>query len=250
MRSPFPRPLLALLLTLGVLAAGCSSSDDSATSDQTGEGATTSPALTADSVRASAAAAMAAIETVRFSVARSGAEVTIDEAGLVVFDEADGRFAAPASADAVVTVLLLGNRVELGAVAIDGTLYLTDPLTNEWQDVTGTIAFDPAKIFSTSEGIANVLDSGMSTATLTSATPDGDGLLHLEGTVEAADVATLTSGLVSEAATAEIAIDATTSLVETITFDTPIGEETATWLVELSDYGADVEITVPDLAGA
>ncbi|MEZ5230416.1 MAG: LppX_LprAFG lipoprotein, partial [Acidimicrobiales bacterium] len=166
---------------------------------------------------------------------------------LVVFESASGRFAAPRSADAVVAVDLMGNRVELGAVALDGVLYLTDPLTGAWQDATGTIDFDPATIFSVDEGIAAVLASGMADTSLRTAEPDDDGLLHLTGTVSPDDVATLTSGLVSEPATAEVSIDAATSLVRTITFDTPLDNGVASWLVELSDYGADVTIEPPDL---
>ena len=236
------RPYLLAFLATIMAMTGCSSSG----SDD-GSGSDDASAVTVDSLRASSSAAMAAIESVAFTVSRSGAEVSIDEAGLVVFESADARFAAPTSADAVVAVLLLGNRIELGAVAIDGTLYLTDPLTGAWQDATGTIAFDPAKIFSPTEGVASVLGDGLTGAVLESDVADATGLLYLSGVVNAADVDTLTSGLVSQEATARFAIDADTSLVDRIDFDTPIDDGVATWLVELADYGADVTIVAPDL---
>lgn len=234
----------ALSLAAGLaLTAACSGggSDDS--------GSSTDIVYTVETVRTDAASAMAAIESVSFEVTKTGADVTIDDAGLVAFESADARFSAPSSADAVVEVLLLGNRVELGAIAIDGTLWLTDPLSGAWQDATGTIDFDPAKIFSTDTGVAKILESGLTDSVLDSAEPDGDGLLHLSGVVAADDVDTLTSGLVSEEARAEVAIDAETSLVQTISFDTPLDDGIATWLVELSDYDADVEIVPPDLDG-
>ncbi len=230
--------LFMAMVIAAAITAGCSSTPSAPVE------------FDAEMVRQEASAAMAAIDSVHFQVERSGAEVFIDDAGLVVFEQADGRFATPASADAVVSVLLLGTTIELGAVAIDGQLYLTDPLSGVWQDATGTIAFDPAKIFSADAGIAEVLASGMPTATLQSKSPDADGLLRLEGVVDAADVDTLTSGLVSEEASATVSIDAETFLVRSITFDTPIDDSVATWSVELSDYGATVDIVAPDLDGA
>lgn len=234
----------ALLFALSVLVAACSSSngaEDPAEAE-----------YTVESVRSETAAAMAEIESVAFTVTRDGAEVAIDEAGLVVFESADARFAAPASTEAVVSVTLLGNLVELGAVSIDGTLWLTDPLTGDWQDATGTIAFDPSKIFSPSQGISHILATELTNVSLASNDPDADGLLLLQGTVPAIDVDTLTSGLVSAEAQADVLIDADTFVVRRIMFDTPLDEDAgeasiASWLVELSDYNADVTIEAPDL---
>lgn len=242
--------LLFATLLAGACSSGSGPGDASTATD-------TELVFTAASVRAEAATAMADIESVAFTVTRSGAEVSIDEAGLVVFESADARFAAPAATDAVVSVTLLGNIVELGAVSIDGTLWLTDPLTGGWQDVTGTIAFDPSKIFSPTEGVSHILATELTEVSLASSEPDADGLLLLEGIVPATDVDTLTSGLVSAEAEADVLIDADTFLVERITFDTPLDDaaddassdpdNTASWLVELSDYNADVMIEAPEL---
>ena len=48
---------------------------------------------------------MGTVDTVAFTIERSGAPVHIDTNGLLVFNKAVGRFAAPTSADALVTVV-------------------------------------------------------------------------------------------------------------------------------------------------
>ncbi len=253
---------LALSLVLTVAAAGCSGSDDSSTdttSSTTGTTSTTAatpttaaPDTTAPDttepptvagVRAAASAAMAEVQTVLFTVERSGGEVTIDDGGLLVFESADARYAAPDSVDAVVTVSVGGNRLEVGAIAIAGRLWLTDPISGAWQDATGTVDFDPAKIFDPTTGIATILADGLTDVVLVD---DGDARLHLSATVLADDVTTLTSGLVTEEADADVWIDPVTLLVDEILFDTPVDTGIASWSVRLSDYGADVKVVEPD----
>ncbi len=227
----------AALMTTGT--AACSSVDG---------GDAEAPA-TVESVLAESAAAMASVESLHFVVRRTGTPVSIDPEGLLVFEEADGRYAAPGSADAVVEVTVLGNRLQVGAVAIDDQLWLTDPITGDWNDATGTIDFDPAGIFRPDTGIAAVLDGGLEGAVLASPEPDADGRYQIDATVTADEVSTLTSGLVSLEADATIWIDAETDQVTEILFDTALDDGIATWNVLLSDYGSDVVIEPPDTAG-
>ncbi len=186
---------------------------------------------------------MATVESVLFTVERSGGEVTIDDGGLLVFESADARFAAPDAVDAVVTVSVNGNRLEVGAIAIGGQLFLTDPVSGAWQDATGTIEFDPAKIFDPDVGIAAILADGFTDVVLVD---DADERLHLSATVLADDVTTLTSGLVTEQAAADVWIDPVTMLVDEIRFDTPVDTGIASWSVRLTDYGTDVSIVEPE----
>ena len=240
------RGLGVALLALSAVASACSGSDQQADAPEVtadASPAATAVAPTVDSVRGGAAAAMAAIETVHFSVERSGAEVSIDEAGLLVFSAAEGRFAAPHSADAVVTVTLGGSALEIGAVAIAGELWLTNPISGAWEDAAGTVDFDPSTIFDPDTGIAAILAEGFTEVTLVD---DDPRRLHLAATVAAADVTTLTSGLVTEQATADVWIDPATMLVDEIRFDTPVAAGVATWSVLLSNYGAEVSIVQPD----
>ena len=116
---------------LSLLAAACSGGDD-------GAGTTVTEPVTAESVLNSAAEAMAAVDTVSFHLERTGAPVYLDSSGSFAFQEGDGRVSNTTSAaDAVVKVKALGIDANVGAVSIDGELWLSNPLTGAWETDLG-----------------------------------------------------------------------------------------------------------------
>ena len=74
----------------------------------------------AGTVLAAAAQAMGAIDYVRFKIERTGAPVYIDPAHTLNFKVAEGQFAAPSSANAVVTLAVGNLNAQIGAIAING----------------------------------------------------------------------------------------------------------------------------------
>lgn len=208
---------------------------------------TTAAPVTVDDVLADASAAMAAVDTVAFAIERTGGEVFLDDAGAIRFDGAEGRFAAPAAAEAVLDVEALGFATQVGAVAIDGETWLTNPVSGAWEPAPEGLGFDPATLFDPEVGFAALLADGLTDAVLVDPEPDDRGRYQVRGTAAAERVATLTGGLVDEPTTIDLWIDAATGRVHEARFDGPAAEGTSAWRLTLADFGADVTITEPDL---
>lgn len=198
----------------------------------------------AEAILDASAAAMTTVETAHFAIARSGADVFIDAAEQFRFDAADGHFARPSSAEAVVTINALGFDAEVAAVVIDGTVSITNPLTGAWEAAPAEFAFDPAELFDPDTGWSALLGEGVSDAEVVH---DDDDRHHVRGRVAAERVATLTSGLVSEETTVDLWIDPESGRVEEVAFDAVAPAGTTTWRMTIDDYGADVAITQPSL---
>ncbi|MEM9034704.1 MAG: LppX_LprAFG lipoprotein [Actinomycetota bacterium] len=236
------RRLVALLVVLLLVVVACSSD-----SDDTSPETTAPPAeLTADAILADAAVAMAAVDSVLFELERTGAGVYIDTGDTIAFNTADGRFAAPGSAEAVVQVEIGGFTAEIGAVAIDGDIWLTNPVSGTWETAPEDLTFNPATLFDPVIGWRALLEEGLTDIELVDTT---DGRHRITGVAEAERVDVLTGGLVEEEAPIVLLIDADTALLDEVTFDVAVDEGTANWEVLLFEYGTEVVVTVPPLDG-
>ena len=91
-----------------------------------------------------AAEAMGSVESVRFMLERSGAPIYIDPLDTLRFESTEGQYSAPSSANAVVTLAVGSVNAQIGAIAIEGTTWLTNPITGEWEDAPEGYVFDPA----------------------------------------------------------------------------------------------------------
>lgn len=242
MRRPrWARPMgtIAAALVLGAgLAVSCSGGED--------DTAPTSVVETAASLSERAADAMAAVESLHFSITRSGASVALDPAGLLMFESAEGRYGAPSSADALITVTALGNRLEVGAIAIDGRLWVTEPLTGRWDEATDLITFDPAALFGAEQGLPAVLRDGLSDTEVVHPV-DARGRIQLRGLVGADEVASLVNGMAATEAIVDFWIDAETARVHELRFETGAGDAIASWVIQLDDFDGEVTITPPEL---
>lgn len=236
------RLLAAVLVALTLLSA-CSSSDDEADPVAADEAA---PSTDPTEILDAAAEAMAAVEGVTFTIERTGAEVFIDDGENLVFVSADGRFGAPSSADAVVTVELGSATLQVGAVAIDGTIWLTDPVSGGWEEASESLTFDPATLFDPEIGWRALLADDLTDVELVST--EGDTAV-ITGIAAAERVDVLTGGIVDESAPVELTIDTATDLISSVEFDVDTGDGIAEWRVELDDYGARVDVTAPPLDG-
>lgn len=235
------RFLLVVVAALAVaLGTGCGSD----------EPAGTTIAADVDAVRTAAARAMGEVDTVRFTIERSGAVVHIDEGGALAFERASGRFAAPSSADALVTVTAGGAAIEIGAVAIDGTTWITNPVSGRWEEAPAGLGFDPATLFDPDLGWRPLLATGLRDARLVEPEPDADGRYHLRGVADAERIAVLTGGLVDESVPIDVWVEATTGRVLEARFETGEPDGVTAWRLALSDYGEPVDVEAPDVGGS
>ncbi|MGH1505932.1 MAG: LppX_LprAFG lipoprotein [Acidimicrobiales bacterium] len=230
----------ALVLSFG--GAACTSSDEASVETEQLD----AEPPTATEILKMSGSAMADISSVAFTITQEGAEVPIDEGGLVTFTAADGRYAAPGSAEAIVAVDALGAATEIGAVAIDGTVWITNPLTGKWEEAPEIFTFDPALIFSTDIGLPALLDDGITDPA--PAVPEAAGGVYtITGDVDPARIAALTGGLVTDVTDVEVVIDADTFLIDTLGFAVDVDGTVSTWSLTMSDYDADVTIEPPEL---
>lgn len=209
-----------------------------------GGGTTVTEAVTAESVLDRAAEAMATVDTVSFHLERTGAPVYLDSGGSFAFQEGDGRVSNTASsADAVVKVKALGIDANVGAVSIDGELWLSNPLTGAWEPAPDSITFDPVTLFDPETGWTPLLRDDLTGPELVDDAPDGQW--HVKGQAAGARLAAITGGLVSADAPMDVWIDQASGHVVTAEFATVSDEGDTSWHMDLSDYGVDVPITRP-----
>ena len=201
-----------------------------------------------DSILATAATAMGAVDTVRFEIARGGVAIYIDPALTLEFKEAAGRFVAPQAADAVVKVGVSGLNVQIGAIAIDGTIWLSNPITGDWERAPSQYAFDPTTLFSPDVGWRPLLDGELRNAAVIGLEDkDGESRYHVTGSAPAARIETITAGLVSDQdVDLDMWLDPDTGHVLEVLFDAETAAGISSWELRFFDYGDDITIVPPE----
>lgn len=232
------RRFALVLIAVALASPACSGSEDE-------------PALPADvdSILTASAEAMGEVDTVLFTIARTGAPVYIDEEETLEFLDADGRFEGPSSADAVVNVTASGFNTRVGAVAIDGEIWLKFPV-GDWQPAPASFTFDPATLFDPDLGLRPLLATGLTgTELLGEEDFEGEPTYRLTAEADADRVEIITAGMVSnQNVPVELWIHRNTAVVVAIDFDAESATGTSMWDLRFRDYGSDVEIQPPNLA--
>jgi lipoprotein LprG len=233
-RSAFHIASLAIV----ILAAGCGGDDAT--------GPTLAPDL--DTIITAAAETMGSVDTVQFGIERGGAPVYIDPLDTLAFVSADGRFAAPDSADALLVVSVGDLRAQIGAVAIDGATWLTNPITGDWELAPDGYTFDPATLFDPELGWRPLLADDLSGAELIGLEDrGGTPLYHVRGNAPEDRISLITAGLVGQDVIVDLWIDPVTGAVAEAEFDTEYRGDLSDWRLTFTGYGEPLTIEVPDL---
>ncbi len=222
-----------LLVSFAVVVGACSGDDTTADPDAI-------VGLSTDRMRE--------VDSVAFTLDRTGVPVFIDEDGLLEFTAADGRFAAPESAEALLTVRALGIPTQVGAVQIGGETWLTNPITGNWEAAPPGFTFDVATLFDPETGWSALLSGGFTNTFFVGEEElEGETLAHFRVTAPADRVEQITAGMVrDQAVDADLWIAGSTGEIRELSFDTDMADGVTTWRLRLTDYGLDVEITAPD----
>jgi lipoprotein LprG len=203
----------------------------------------------AETVLTAAAASMGDVTSVRFHLARSGAPVFIDEFESIQLDELEGEFEAPSSAQALLEVTVNGNlSTELGAIALDDEVYLSNPVTGTFEPLDAGYDLDPSKFFDPVNGWRPLL-ADLKDAELIGEEDRGGPRYHIRGTATAERMDAITAGLVEQELTIDFWLRRDTGLVAATEFSTTFEGTTTSWVLELDDYGDDFDIEPPDLGG-
>lgn len=202
------------------------------------------PRLTGDAAALieASAAAMVEVKSVRFQVSRTGAPVYIDAVEELALDAVVGRFEAPANADALVTVTVSGDlATELGAVALGPDIWLSNPITGEFEPLPPSYDIDPSRFFDPTGGWHPLLVGLIDLEIVRD-----DDVIHLRGTAPESELRTVTAGLVrADDVVIDLWLDPYSGLVERVEFSVDDRNGVSHWTLVLSDYGASFTIAPP-----
>ncbi len=213
-----------------------------------GDGEPSGPTIPPDPevIVAASAAAMGEVESVRFEVERSGAPVYIDSFESIALNTIVGEFSVPRSARALLEVEVDGSlTTELGAVAIDDDVWLSNPVTGEFEPLPVGYDLDPSRFFDPQDGWRPLL-AGLEDVELVGIEDRGGSRYHVRGTASAEQVEVITAGLVrGQAVVADFWIQPVTGLVHSTEFTTTFADGSIDWSLELSEFGEPFEIVPP-----
>ncbi|MCP5024970.1 MAG: LppX_LprAFG lipoprotein [Actinomycetia bacterium] len=233
------RPALLIAgCTLTLVAAGCGGSDDISTDSLPPD-----PVVVLDT----AAETMGQVETVRFSVEASGAPIHVDPAGTLALESVEGRFVSGTGIDALLTVDVAGAfTTQLGAVAIGDEIFLTNPLTGKFELLPADFGFDPGSFFDPVGGWQPLLETLRDPVFVGEEDRNGTRY-HVSGTAPAASIESITAGLApDQEVEVELWIDPLTAHVTALEMTTESDGELTSWVVEMQEYDAPIEIERPD----
>lgn len=194
-----------------------------------------------------AAEAMGDVQSVRFALERTGAPVYIDTAGTLALDRLEGRFQVPSNADALIDVTVLGNlQTQIGAVALDGDTWMSNPVTGVFEPLPAGIDVDPSKFFDPAGAWEPLIANAADVTFVGEVVRNDQTVYEYTGVGQAADVSRVTSNLVRDQdVDFTMWIEPSTALLTGLDFQTVIGDATSDWSVALSDYGVEFTITDP-----
>jgi ABC-type amino acid transport substrate-binding protein len=228
-RTAAPLLALALLAVPALTACGGGSSDTDSAAD-----------LLADAKQT-----LDETETLHFVLGSEGApEVGTELVG------GEGDIARPASFEGTLQVLAMGSTLDLAVVSVDGTVYAQLPFTSGYSVV------DPAQFGFGDPGALIDPETGISQLLAEAENAELGEERRVEGDVVREVAADLPGDLVEQLLTSEdpsrsvqarfsIAVDSGELLRAELTGPFFSAEDDATYTLELSDFGADVEITAP-----
>jgi hypothetical protein len=233
--------LLGLVLASGAITASCSS----AAEDLGGDRLPTDAA----SLQTAAAAAMADVSTVRFDLVPTGGPIYIDSVESLSLIQASGRYSAPGSADAVLTVEVNGSlTTKLGAVAIDSDVWLSNPVTGTFELLPVGFDIDPTTFFDPQDGWQPLLRELKNAEFIAEEERDGPRY-HLRGIAPAARVELVTAGLVtSQDVELDLWLHPVTALVTGAEFSTIHNGIETHWMLDLTEYDEAVSISPPQIS--
>ncbi len=162
----------------------------------------------------------------------------------------EGDIARPSSFEGTLKVLAMGSTVDLEVVSVDGTVYAQLPFTSGFSEV------DPAQFGFGDPGALLDPETGISQLLAEADDAELGDERRVDGEVVREVTAELPGQLVEQILTSE---DPSTPVQARFSIASDSGElrraeltgpffsadDEATYIVELSDFGADVEITAP-----
>ncbi len=209
-------------------------------------GAVADPSVDVDDVVTESATAMAAVTSVEFRLDRTGAPVFIDEFQALALDSLIGQFTVPNRARAQLTVTVEDAFItEIGAVAIDDEVWISNPVTGDFETLPPGYDIDPSRFFDPDGGWRPLLEN-LTEVTLVGVEDRNGERYHVRGVAPAAEVSNVTVGLIRDQdVPMDLWIHPGTLLVTHAEFVTDLDGATSRWELELDRYGEPFAIQPP-----
>lgn len=215
-----------------------------------GEAEPTAPTIPADATAIvdASARAMGATTSVRFELRREGAPVFIDEFEKLTLNSAIGEFTVPRSARALLEVGVEGGlTTELGAIALDDEVWLSNPITGNFETLPTGYDIDPSLFFDPEDGWQPLMENLSDVSLVGVEERDGNDRYHIAATAPAEQVEVITARLVRNQ---DVAIDfwiqPVTGEVREAQFSAEFDGGEVQWTLLLSNYGDDFDIEPPE----
>ncbi|MEL6891981.1 MAG: LppX_LprAFG lipoprotein [Actinomycetota bacterium] len=201
----------------------------------------------AATILAASAETMGDTTSVEFRLERSGAPVFIDEFDAIALNRANGQFEVPRTAQAVLEVEVDGSlTTELAAIALDDDIWLSNPVTGDFEPLPPGIELDPSMFFDPENGWRPLM-AGLTDVELHGLVErDGADRYHLSATAPAEQVEIITARLVRDLSVEiDVWLQPVNGAVMAAEFSTALDEGDVDWTLTLSNYGADFVIEPP-----
>jgi lipoprotein LprG len=211
------------------------------------DGAVADPGADPAILTREAAEAMALVTSVEFRLERTGAPVFIDQFESIALDRLRGQFTVPTMAQAELTVTVNDNlATKLGAVAIDAEVWISNPVTGDFETLPEGYDIDPSRFFDPEGGWKPLL-MNLQDITLVGVDDRGGDRYHVRGTAPAAEVRNITVGLVRDQdVPVDLWVHPSSRLITAAEFTTVIDGAESDWSLELERYGDSFTIEPPE----
>lgn len=211
------------------------------------DGAVADPSADPIEIVQSSAEAMRAVASVEFELERTGAPVFIDQFESIALNELHGQFTVPNKAQAELTVEINDNlTTRLGAVAIDQEVWISNPVTGDFETLPAGYDIDPSKFFDPENGWRPLLIE-LGDVELVGVEDRGGDRYHVRGVAPAEQVREITVGLVrNQDVPIDLWIHPSSWLVTAAELTTVIDGADSNWALSLDSYGEQFTINPPE----
>lgn len=190
---------------------------------------------------------MTSINAFHFSIDLSGRRKTIDPLGTLALRHADGDVVRPDKAQSKIKVSLSGIIAEVQAIGIGDRQWLTNPLTQRWEEAPPNWGYNPAVLFDPKTGLASLLQRVESLSRVADESLDGKTHFRLTGKIAGQEVAPMSAGMITGDVAFTLWIGADDFILRKVHLsEKETGETDATeWDILLSAFDKPVSIEPP-----